>query len=713
VRAAALEHLRARFERLKTSGPSRRRFGRQVPPPPLTELETLDGRLQRAGVHTAADLKLLVRLARQEGTLGTLGQRFGARADAALQVLRARLEWNRKTADGRWVAGERARLERAFDQAERIVRTADILQAPQESELPELPPVLAVLQARSPRSERPRTAVASFLLSRGMATVEDLERRRRDVVRAHALLEAAALEEEVTGLRLRAARDRAWDAVVPTRARSWAAQGAWLERTAKSAPRATYAALRVQYVRALEAGQWEAAGRLRSALEAFRLEPPVRRVGAPIAPAAEVAERSAEDTLAELLLDVVPDRRHLLDIGRAAARVVAWDDAPAEVDAPDEADPRHIAPDRRLELGLTASPAQARDFVVEDPRRMLHDLAAGSQRVRRLVGGTTARRARLTRARAYLCDASGSMRGVRARFRDALLVAELEDLRRRALRGIPVDPLELCFFGDRSLQFHRVEDAEGARHWLEQLLAGGPCQGMTELSAALQFAARWLVRQRRTRPELATAALTLVTDGEDAVDLPAIEEAWGALRGLPVSLRVVCLGEENRWLKTLVARMRSRGGEAGWLHLDDASLTGVPGDFDFRPPTLLPGAEHVLGVDLERLRPHLKALGELAQGEDPSAVSVDAGRFDAFFPEPVSEAAAVDDTWTVDALEAIAEAAALAPFETRATEAVVLLEHLVGQREVPMAAHLTRHARPGPRTGEALSRIRLLCRPLG
>jgi hypothetical protein len=673
----------------------------------------LDARLQRAGVHTAADLRLLVRLARQEGTVETLADRFGARADAALQELRGRLEWARRTADGRWGVGERARLERAFDQAERIVRTADILQAPPESELPELPPVQAVSQVRSPRSERPRTAVAAFILSRGMATVADLERRRRDVVRAHTLLEAAALEEEVTALRLRAARDRAWDAVVPAGARGWAAQGAWLERTARTAPRATYAALRVQYLRALEAGQREAGGRLRSALETFRLEPPVRRVGAPLAAAADMAERSAEDTLAELLLDAVPDRRHLLEIGRAAARVVAWDDAPAEVDAPEEADPRHIAPDRRLELGLTASPADARDFVVEDPRRVLHDLAAGSQRVRRLVGGTAPRRARQTRARAYLCDASGSMRGVRARFRDALLVAELDDLRRRALRGVPVDPLELCFFGDRSLQFHRVADAEGARGWLEQLLPGGPCQGMTELSAALQFAAGWLVQERRARPELAAAALTLVTDGEDAVDLPAIEEAWGALRGLPVSLRVVCLGEENRWLKTLVARMRARGLEAGWLHLDDASLTGVPSDFDFRPPTLLPSAEHVLGVDLEKLRPALKSLGELAKGEEPSAVPVDAGRFDAFFPERVPEGAAVDDDWTVDVLEAIAEAAALAPFESRATEAVVLLEHLVGQRGVPMAAHLTRHAHPGPRTAQSLGRIRLLCRPLG
>src|SRR5262249_2413216 len=151
---------------------------------------------------TAADLKLLVRLARQEGTLATLAQRFGARADAALHQLEDRLEWARKTADGRWPAGERARLERAFDQAERIARTADMLHAPGEAERAERPQRLPAREDRPAPAARPRTAVAAFLLSRGLATVADLEQRRRDVLAAHALLESAALEEEVTPLRL-------------------------------------------------------------------------------------------------------------------------------------------------------------------------------------------------------------------------------------------------------------------------------------------------------------------------------------------------------------------------------------------------------------------------------------------------------------------------------------------------------------------------------
>jgi hypothetical protein len=86
--------------------------------------------------------------------------------------------------------------------------------------------------------------------------------------------------------------------------------------------------------------------------------------------------------------------------------VVAWDRSPSEEDVAEDADIRHIAPDRRLELALTSRPSDVHDFVIEDPRRLVHDLASGAQRVRRLVGGTARSRARRTRARAYLCDAS-------------------------------------------------------------------------------------------------------------------------------------------------------------------------------------------------------------------------------------------------------------------------------------------------------------------
>ena len=704
MRTGRLERLRARFERLRAAGPRRSIFGRR-PAPSLEPLETLDARLTRAGVHTAADLRLLLRLARRQGGHGELARRFGRRADAALDALEARLAWSRRTPDGRWAAGERARLERAFLRAERIARTADLLAAPGEvgPEWAVLPP-----RASAPRRwTRPRTAVAAMLLERGLSEVADPERRRLDVQRAHALLEAGALEEDATDLRLRAARDRSWDAAVPG-VRGWADQARWALERARADPAAAYGALRIQYLRAVEAGETEAALALRGALESFRLALPT---GGPVTAAPGPAATASEDRLVDLLLGSEAARRPLLDLGRAAARLVAWDDAPLAGERVAAADSRHIAPDRRLELAVTANVADVRDFVVEDPRRLVHDLASGAQRVRRLVGGTAPRPARRVRARVYLADASGSMRGDRARLRDGLLLAEVDALRRQALEGIPVDPVDVCFFGDRTLRFERIESAEEARAWIGRLMEGGPCSGMTELSAALAGAAQWLQQARRD-PSLASALLVVVTDGEDAVDAARIETAWAPLQGLPVSLRVVCLGDENPWLKGWVARQRAAGMDAGWLHLDDSSLAGMPSDFDFRPPTLLPDPGRVEAVQLEHLVPHLEALARLAAGEEPARPPVDAGRFDAHFPEPAGAPGGEDDAWTVDALEAIADAASLAPFEERAAEAVVLLEHLLAQREVPLAAHLVRHARPGPRTAEALRRLRLLCRPV-
>ena len=204
----------------------------------------------------------------------------------------------------------------------------------------------------------------------------------------------------------------------------------------------------------------------------------------------------------------------------------------------------------------------------------------------------------------------------------------------------------------------------------------------------------------------------VVTDGEDAVDAARIETAWAALRGLPVCLRVLCLGDENPWLKGWVARQRAAGRDAGWLHLDDASLAGMPGDFDFRPPTLLPGPERWTGSSSSssgRTSRPWRASRRGRSRRGPRWTPPGSMRSSPRRQAPSGE----DDAWTVDALEAIAEAASLAPFEERAGEAVVLLEHLLAQREVPVAAHLTRHARPGPRTADALRRLRLLCRPAG
>src|SRR5262249_4695110 len=278
-------------------------------------------------------------------------------------------------------------------QARRVARTSDLLVRPAELTVEALPAAPDVAESSAPRThpwQRPRTVVAAWLLERGLASVGDLEQRRRDIRRAQALLEAGALEEEATELRRRAARDRAWEQGLPHGPPGWEEQAAWAERTARKSPAEVYQALRVQYLRALEAGQTELALRLRSALEAFRLEP-ARRPLRSVAPPPSEEERRGEDVLAELLLEAPAERRPLLELGRAAGQVAAWAHSPTEEETHEAADVRHIAPDRRLELHLTTRPSDAPDFVVEDPRRLVHDLASGAQRVRRLVGGTAPR----------------------------------------------------------------------------------------------------------------------------------------------------------------------------------------------------------------------------------------------------------------------------------------------------------------------------------
>src|SRR5262249_32973378 len=156
-------------------------------------------------------------------------------------ALEARLAWSRRTRDGRWAAGERARLERAFLRAERVARTADLLDSPGEvsPEWPVLPP-----SPPAPRHwVRPRTAVAAVLLERGLAARAAPERGRLDVRRAQALREAGAREGAATEPRLRAARDRSGDSPVPP-TRGWAGQARWALDKARTDPASAYAALR-------------------------------------------------------------------------------------------------------------------------------------------------------------------------------------------------------------------------------------------------------------------------------------------------------------------------------------------------------------------------------------------------------------------------------------------------------------------------------------
>jgi hypothetical protein len=92
--------------------------------------------------------------------------------------------------------------------------------------------------------------------------------------------------------------------------------------------------------------------------------------------------------------------------------------------------------------------------------------------------------------------------------------------------------------------------------------------------------------------------------------------------------------------------------------------------------------------------------------------------FDALFPEQPQtqsrEAVGQDALARVaDILEALAEAASLAPADRRATESVVLLQHLLGVYQLTPARYMAALAVANKAVQDNLARVRLLCRPFG
>ena len=80
------------------------------------------------------------------------------------------------------------------------------------------------------------------------------------------------------------------------------------------------------------------------------------------------------------------------------------------------------------------------------------------------------------------------MHGTRARFRDALIIAELNNLRVKARQGQPFDPLYFSFFNDTPTQLARVDTAREATRQIEKLFRDSPAEGQTDITLALQSA---------------------------------------------------------------------------------------------------------------------------------------------------------------------------------------------------------------------------------
>ncbi len=744
--AASLPALRARLDALERGellpgsflGRALARLGARDGTPGLPKLEALDRELDAVGIHTSMDARLLASLGVQEGRAGALAKGLLARAAEVTEEFEAAVALlERKRVAGEPPAQHRAALEAVahrFGAVARAVRVAELFAtAGPEPEVTLLP---RPARQPGPPPASARVAIAEFWAERAQGNAVDLVQRRRDLDAAHELLLAVGEGQE----RDRVRRLRAKVAGARERVRQEPAVRSLLELTralrpgGKAAPEEAYARLRGLYERAVEAQD----GPLASAA-ARALEPLLARGAAEVRAAVERSEglRRAqwlgprrEDELSSRLMDLAlgadPAMHEFFELAAGAEHYFDVEDALAQEVVEREAGrPRPRLrrvpyPTQAMTYEHTGGLHEVHNFVLSDPRRLIYDLASNRQQVRAYLEEVQApapRRVRKSAVRVYVCDASGSMYGRRARMRNALLIAELNNLRRRALLGEPFDPLYFSFFNDRATELVRVDAAEEAARRMTELLSGGPAEGQTDISLALISAFESIRAAQGKDPHLARATVVLITDGEDRVDLPKVRQAR-AVGALEVALSFISLGEENRDLRALALEQRQRGTRAFYHHLSDRELGEARTEFDSAWRTLLPPSVEVTSQALQALRPNLEALEALAR-RAPVRPILTLETFDTLFPVPegpppqLPEASVEEAARCADIVAAVAEAASLAPAEGRAEEASVLLTHLLGVYGLTMPAYLRRASAAGGALREGLERVRLLCRPAG
>ncbi|MEZ4296561.1 MAG: VWA domain-containing protein [Polyangiaceae bacterium] len=239
---------------------------------------------------------------------------------------------------------------------------------------------------------------------------------------------------------------------------------------------------------------------------------------------------------------------------------------------------------------LLVPTSDARDLptaLIEDPRTVVLALAQGrllARKFRRVETHRTKRTRLVSEARVYVLDGSDSMlmegrgrtAGARARMRDAILLAELATLYRRAsARGATTKVTLFYRYFTKALgEVARVESASDALHAMSEVVSTAR-HGGTDIQAALLASFDQIREARASDPDMARAQIVLVTDGEAAVDEAAVQAAREREGDFPIGVSVIALGEENGVLRRLVARQRARGEPAFYHFVSDADLAAI------------------------------------------------------------------------------------------------------------------------------------------
>jgi Mg-chelatase subunit ChlD len=714
--------------------------------PGTPELLALDAELGHAGVHTLADARLLGRLARADKRAAALAGGLHRRTRKALAELQQHISalGRAQRLNGKPSATALDRAEALAIRLDRALAVEKALTAPAAAPAEEFRPFPRPVDLRTP-PERAEVAAVERYLERARAQGADLRKKRRDLDRAHGLLLSLSAEmkqsdrQRAQGLRAELADERHRLGTLE----AMTAPGETLPRAVARAlgdGRAdqAYRGLLAMHRSALSGSHDGMASASRAALEHLsggmaesleqaRTRDASRTLADRAGPGALRRLLSPEgaqpDALLETALGLSNAQRTLFDLALTAGELF---DASAEDEIIDDAPTLAASNGRRtrvpfptatMDFATARSIEELRDFVIRDPRLVLYDLASGTQLVRAHYEdqGPAPRRTRKSAVRVYVCDASGSMRGPRARFRDAVLIAELNNLSLRAQAKREVWPIYYAFFTDGTPQLTRVDTAHRAQQLIVELFDQSPARGRTDITWALVSAFEAIHEARGRDPDLARATVVLVTDGEDQVDRSRIDAARAPVGDLEVTLNFISLGQENPDLRSLVMSQKDRGRRAFYTHLTDEDLaaSAVPPDASVR--TLLPEhPELALTADSPAVKAALDALSALALGTAPTSGPPASTRFAAYFPtrldpRSVQPAASADLLRVRDLLGAVGDALALAPAEERLSESVELLEHLLTLYGLQLARYRAVLALHDPEVIKVLGRLRLLC----
>ncbi len=233
-------------------------------------------------------------------------------------------------------------------------------------------------------------------------------------------------------------------------------------------------------------------------------------------------------------------------------------------------------PTQKLLLSQAETVDDLAHSVVNDPRSILLDLAAGKLLTRRFVSEEQVaqhKQLQMREARVYLLDGSSSMLGPRARLRDAILVAELSAMiaRLNNQHRTLTPTLYFRYFDTQTGPLTTVKTAEQATQAIEDVVKTVRFGG-TNIQDALLTSFETLKQAQTDDPELARAQIVLITDGESRLDTQELVRKRAQLGSLPVGVSIIALGEENSRLKQFSRYQRQRGQRIFYQYIDDPTI---------------------------------------------------------------------------------------------------------------------------------------------